>query len=190
MNKAFFWYSFKFLLFFAVLYSALQFYIGITVPGGWYFPFFAKYLNIIEWYRDFMFFVAQKILGLLNFQTETNRYTLRIVGSNYIRMVWSCLGIGVQSFWFALVLANAGKWAFKLKWLITGFVIVTACNISRIVVIIIANNKKWLQHWKIDHHDAYNIFVYGIIFLLIFVYKNALLKQEVAVKKVKQQVNA
>ena len=63
------------LVFFGVFgsfYYFNQFYIGITVPGGFlYIPFLDKYLNYISCLRYVLLQTAEAILNLLGYTTFT-----------------------------------------------------------------------------------------------------------------------
>lgn len=144
--------------------------IGLCAPGKYYSPFADNYLNYISLLRASLLNAAKIITGLFGFATYfVNEYTLRVVNGSGIKMIYSCLGFGVMSFWTAFVLAGNQELSSKVKWLIMGLAILWAINVLRISLLLIANNK----HWPIplfDHHTWFNLLAYGLIFLLMWLY--------------------
>ncbi len=97
----------KFLPLFFLFYFFHVFYIGITAPGGYYSPFLDQYLDYTSWLRKTLLHggnVIARIIGLDTFVEEP--YNLTIKGGRSVRMVHSCLGYGVLSFWASLVIGN------------------------------------------------------------------------------------
>jgi exosortase/archaeosortase family protein len=143
--------------------------IGLMAPGGRYLPWLDEHLNYIKWLRTGILKSAKFIMQLLGYKMSmTDEYTLYITGANGIRLVYSCLGIGVMSFWIAFVTANKGNWKFKLKWVTGGLAIILISNITRISVLLAVKNARWRPFLNIEHHTFYNMVSYTIILLLIF----------------------
>ncbi len=151
--------------------------IGISAPGGYYVPFIEKYLNYVLWYRSFLLHGVSSVMSIFGYNTIlVSIFVIKIVNANSVQLVYSCLGFGVLSFWVAFVLANEGKIFFKLKWALTGFFLISFCNILRISFILIATNKDWMQFLPLEHHTTYNIISYGILMILIYFYTKKLPK--------------
>jgi exosortase/archaeosortase family protein len=169
-------YLIKFLLIFLVLYYGTEGFIAITdFRGKYYVKWLDNYFNYVKWFRSFLLHSSQKLANLLGYKTYlANEYTLRIVQGNGVVLVYSCLGIGVLSFWISYVIANKGNFAFKLLWLICGLLIIVTSNIIRITVLLIAQHNKWKSPFNFNHHTVYNIIVYSIILLLIYFYMKRL----------------
>ena len=145
--------------------------IGLAVPGGYYSPFFAKYLNYIAGLRYFLLHGSRIFLSLLGYKTIVDGvYTLRFVGGNGVHVVYSCIGYGVLSFWGAFVLANRGKVVEKMKWLLGGWLIIYFINVIRISLFLISINKKWPLPFHMNHHTLFAIAAYTAILILIFFY--------------------
>ncbi|MEO7801789.1 MAG: hypothetical protein ABIR81_07305 [Ginsengibacter sp.] len=144
--------------------------IGLCAPGKYYSAFADHYLNYIDLLRSSLLNTAKILTGIFGFDTYfVNEYTLRVVNGSGIKMIYSCLGIGVMSFWTAFIIANNEKAGNKLKWLIIGLIMLWTINVLRITFLLIANNK----HWPIpffDHHTWFNFLAYGLIFLLMWLY--------------------
>lgn len=85
-------------------------------------------------------------------------------------MVYSCLGIGIFSFWGAFIIANEGTALNKLKWVLIGTLTIWLINVGRIVLLLLAHNNKWVSPININHHTMFNIVAYGAIFLLMYAF--------------------
>lgn len=170
----------KFLLCFFALYFFFPFYRGITGVGGkMYSPFLDHHINIVKGLTLFLTGSAKLILQVLHYEvSQPNYHTLRIGYSSGISVNPSCLGWGVMSFWIAFVFANNGSWKYKLKWMITGITSICILNITRIVLICVANHLHWKTITTLDHHQTFNIFSYGCIFILMYVYVGVQKKYE------------
>ena len=162
----------KFLLCFFALYLFFPFYRGITGVGGkLYSPFLDHHLNLVHRFSSFLTGCAKLILQALKFDVhQPNYHTLQIGYSSGIRVNPSCLGWGVMSFWVAFVYANPGSWQHKLKWMAGGIASICILNITRIALIAVATHRQWRPVTSLDHHQTFNIFSYGCIFILMYLY--------------------
>lgn len=52
--------------------------------------------------------------------------------------------------------------------MVIGTVFITLLNIIRIMMVTLAPRDPTIFNMPIDHHDVYNVIVYGIIILFIF----------------------
>ncbi|MBW7953081.1 MAG: hypothetical protein H3C56_11160, partial [Chitinophagaceae bacterium] len=95
-----------------------------------------------------------------------------------VRMVYSCIGYGVLCFWTAFILVNKGKFWFKTKWLISGLIIIFITNVLRVVVLLIALQKKMFKPFTLDHHTFYNIVAYLIVIGMMLLFLKQLKKQQ------------
>jgi len=171
INKAVLFYILKFALIFCVLYFGTLAVIGISAPEGYYNPFIAHNLNYIDWLRTSLLLAAKKFLLLLGYKTYiADKYDLYMNSTNGIRIVYSCIGYGVMSFWAAFVIANTSSWIRKLQWLIGGWLVLWIINVLRISLLLIAQHKKWEIPLGLDHHTWFNIAAYFLIFVLIYFY--------------------
>ncbi|HEX8355877.1 MAG TPA: exosortase/archaeosortase family protein [Segetibacter sp.] len=179
-TKSPYWFIIKFLLCFFVLYFFFQFYFGVTGKGGrFYSPFLDAHLNFIKGLTGFLVVPSKYVLQVLDYDVVQNNYhTLRIGHSRGISVNPSCLGWKVMSFWVAFVFANAGTWKHKLKWITAGLCAIIVLNITRIVLITLANHHKWKPITSLDHHDTFNVLSYGCIFISMFLYVRAQKKYE------------
>ena len=171
INKEYIFFIIKFIGIFCILYFGTVAVIGLSVPQGYYSPFIAKHLNYIDWLRTSLLLTSKGLLSLLGYQTYiADKYDLIMKNGTGIRMVYSCIGYGVMSFWAAFVLANKGSWIKKLKWLLAGWLAIWIINVLRISILVIAINKRWEMPLGWDHHTWFNIAAYLLIFILIYFY--------------------
>lgn len=164
-------YLLKFGGYFCLLYFGTLAVIGLSTPENQYSGFVARYLNFIDPLRASLLLGAKFFLTLWGEKSHLlNPFTLAIENGNAVRMVYSCIGYGVMSFWGAFVLANAGSLFKKLVWLLCGFMLLWIINVLRVGLLILATTKGWEIPFGWDHHTWFNIVAYGGIFALIYAY--------------------
>jgi len=162
---------------FLVFYYFNILFFGLTTPGGLYSPFLAKYLNYIQALRWLLLKCSAFILRCFGFVTITNNYELLVAGRGAIKLVYSCLGLGVISFFSAFVLAYPKPRNQKIIFLLSGIFIVQLLNITRLVILALFWNKRAGE--IIDHHTIFNIFIYIVISASLYFW----VKTDVAIKK-------
>lgn len=171
LNRKLIIYILKFLSAFCILYFGTLAIIGLAAPGNYYSDFIARHLNFVSWLRASLLQTSKLILSLFGYIVYfENDFVIRLQSGTGIRMVYSCVGYGVMSFWGAFIIANAGKWNRKLKWIIGGWLIIWIVNVIRICLVFYAANKGSLTFMGLDHHTWFNIAAYFFIFLLIYFY--------------------
>lgn len=165
-------YLVKFLGLFGVLYYGTYAFIGLSTEGGLYFSWL-KYIDYVSWYRQFLLKSAEHFLGVFGqYAFVDGRFYLNINGRLRIQLIYECLGIGVNSFWVAFVVTNQmGGLVYKVYMVVSGLIIITLLNISRIVILAFALYNKWPLIAKIEHHTLYNYIVYLVIILMVWWYK-------------------
>ncbi len=180
LNRSFLMYLIRFLLLFTFLYYFIFFFIGFTSPGGYYNAYLDQHFNFIKAFRKFLLLAAQVFLNLIGYHAYlANEFVIRLQHGNGVRLVYSCLGYGVLSFWTAFVIANEGRFFKKVLWVIGGSLMICLINILRISFLLLSNNKIIRFPFGMDHHLLYNIFVYVLIFILIGLYDRSMMKTEV-----------
>lgn len=173
LNKKFLLqYLLKFLLTFCVLYFGTYFIIGVTTPGGEYYNnFIAQNLNYIDWLRKLLLNSSRLLLSVFGHKSAIeNIYDLRLIGGTRVHMVYSCLGIGLLSFWAAFIIANKNTLLKKIAWITGGFAVICLLNVIRVSLLLLANNFGWKLFRVVDHHTMFNITVYIFILLMIWLY--------------------
>lgn len=171
-DKTFIKFLIIFLGTFALCYYGLLFFTGLAVPGGAYSPFAEKYFNIASWMRSAIIYASKFLLSLWGTRTfRSDEYVLRSLSGKGIRIVYSCLGFGVMSFWAAYIAATPAAIKKKLLWLFIGLVALFIINIFRIALVLQAVEKGWHFPFGWDHHTWFNIVAYLFIFIMIFGYQ-------------------
>lgn len=167
------WFISLFLLFY---YFNIMFF-GLTSPGGNYSPFLAGHLNYIQALRWVLIKCSAFILSGFGFSVITNNYELLVAGHGAIILVYSCLGLGVISFFSAFVLAYPKPRNAKITFLLSGILVIELLNVIRLVILSLYWNKRLGA--KIDHNTIFNIFIYIIISAGLYFW----VKNDIAVKK-------
>lgn len=164
-------YCLRFLGLFCVLYYATEAVIGLSSTEGGYNAFVAQHLNFIDPFRRFLLSATQGLLSAAGYRTYfRDTFTLSFLGGGGIRVVYSCLGYGLLSFWAAFVFANRGGWKRKAAWMLGGCLALVLVNILRLSLVLLAVNKGWPMPLGWDHHTWFNIMAYLLIFLMIYVF--------------------
>jgi len=98
------------------------------------------------------------LLKLFGFSTVFNDYELLVAGHGAIIVVYTCLGLGVLSFYTAFVIAYPKPLRAKFMAFIVGIIGIEFLNIIRFMLLALYGNSK-----VIDHHTLFNIIMYVII---------------------------
>lgn len=156
----------RFCTLFGVLYATSEALIGLAAPGGiFHLTFIEQVFNPIQIYTDFLRESVIKLLHLV--QIEGVKYKTTSVKTNMItiNIGYSCLGLGLMSFWTAFIGAHIQKTATLLKYIGIGLLGLYVLNIIRMAMLVVATHLHWTD-WKkteLDHHTIYNIIVYAIL---------------------------
>lgn len=171
MKNKYVLYLLKFLGIFCLLYFGTLAVIGLAAPGGYYSPFIAKYLDYVSWIKMSLIHATGFILSLFHIPTKIEPdFLIRIEGGRGVIIAMDCVGYGVYSFWIAFVIANKGTLIKKTTWIVCGVLALWLINVIRITLFLTAINKGWPMPLGINHHTWFNIFAYGLIFLMIWRY--------------------
>ena len=163
-HKALLFYLAKFFGVFFLLFYGTEGVIALSSPGNSYSPFVQNYLNFIDPFREFLLQSAKVVLSAFGFQTYLpDANTIALTGGKGVRLVYSCLGYGVLSFWIAFVFANRSGWKKKVAWIAGGCIALCAVNIARISIVLVAHNQSWPIPFGWDHHTWFNIVAYFLI---------------------------
>jgi exosortase/archaeosortase family protein len=171
----------KFLVFFLGLHYGNELFIGMTAPGGLYIPFLEHHLNYVAWLRQSILWGAKLVSGIFGYEAYIDGpFHLRSVTGPGVQMVYSCIGLGIMSFWAGFVLAHSISWKKKAIWTFAGLLMIWVVNCFRVSVILAAAVNRWNASKYLDHHDMFNILAYILVFILIiiFVKRNNALKAD------------
>jgi exosortase/archaeosortase family protein len=155
-----------FLVLFIIFYYFNIFFFGITSPGHHYNTFLAENLNYIRLLRQVILRSSAQIINWFGYAAITNGSQLLVAGRGMLQVVYSCLGLGVMSFFAAFVIAYPKKLKTKLIFLISGLIIIQLLNILRFVLLAILWDKK--QGMIVDHHTIFNVVIYVIIIISLY----------------------
>ncbi len=174
----------KFLVLFLGLHFFNEFYIGITAPGNLYIPFLEENLNYVAWLRSSILHSADFICQLFGYETVVEGpYLLKSVTTGVsVRMVYTCIGLGIMSFWVGFILAHSAGWKKSLFWIVLGSVVIWIINCFRVAILLMISEHQWNPNKYMDHHDTFNIIAYILILVLIilFLRKQGLHRNDVA----------
>src|SRR3569833_358296 len=151
----------KFVILFALFYYFNIFYFGVTWPGNHYSAFLAQHLDYFACLRWLLLKSSAAVLTLLGFTVITSDYQLLVPGHPAIVLVYTCLGLGVMSFFSAFVLSYPVKFKSKLVFLIGGILGILSLNIFRFVLLALFWSTA--KDHVLDHHTIFNIILYIII---------------------------
>ncbi|MBA2563148.1 MAG: hypothetical protein H0V14_09605, partial [Chitinophagaceae bacterium] len=164
-------YLIKFIGAFCLLYFGTKVIIGLTVPGGYYSPFVAAYLDYPAILRSSLLNGTRLLVAIFGFDTYMrDAYRISIVNGRGVYIAYSCLGYGLLSFWIAFFFANRASLSKKIKWILIGSAIIWLINVIRISLVLIAYNKQWDIPLSLEHHTLFNIIVYACIFFMIWIF--------------------
>lgn len=155
-----------FLSIFVVFYYFNVLFFGVTSPGNHYIAFLDQHLNYIRLLRHFLLNATAQALNWMGYTAITSDTELLVVGHGVIRLVYSCLGLGVMSFFTAFIIAFPKNSKSKFIFFFSGAVIFQMLNIARFVVL--ALFWKSTKGIILDHHTIFNIFIYILIGISIY----------------------
>lgn len=160
---------------FCILYGFNLFYIGITMPGGIYSSFLDQHLNYIKAWRDLYISSTAKILDSAGYIVYTTGTTLKVRGHAGFRLIYSCLGYGIMSFFAAFVLSFPKPIYSRIIFLFTGLTIIHLLNTLRFILIALFYKPGVILGFS-DHHDIFNYSLYIILLAMIYLWLNLKLR--------------
>ena len=155
-----------FISLFLFFYYFNIFFFGITSRGNYYNSFLDQHLNYIRSFRHLLLYVSKTIINWFGYNSISNDYQLLVAGRGTISVVYSCLGLGIMSFFAAFVIAYPKKLKPKLVFLVTGLVCIQVLNILRFVLLALFWDKR--SKVVLDHHTIFNITIYIIIAISLY----------------------
>lgn len=157
-----------FLSLFVIFYYFNVLFFGLTSPGNHYVAFLDEHLNYIRLLRHFLLNSTARVLDWMGYTAITSDTELLVVGHGVIKLVYTCLGLGVMSFFTAFVIAFPKNLKAKIIFWLSGIVIFQVLNIARFVVL--ALFWKSTRGIILDHHTIFNIIIYVLIGIAIFIW--------------------
>jgi exosortase/archaeosortase family protein len=161
---------FRFLAIFICLFLAFYYgniaFFSLTSHGKNYNSFVDEHLNYISGLRHLLLGATRFLINLTGLTCLSNDYRLLVAGRGSITLIYSCLGLGVMSFFVAFVIAYPKNLKSKLIFLVTGLICIQALNILRFVLLALFWDKK--SSMILDHHTIFNIAIYIIIAISLY----------------------
>ena len=158
-------------LFLAFYYFNIGFF-SLTSPGSSHYnSFIAENFNYIRLLRHMLLLCTSFLLRCLGFGTVINEYQMLVAGRGGIRLVYTCLGLGLMSFFTAFVLSYPKVFKRKVVFLIAGLLVIQALNILRMALVALFWSRKAQQ--IIDHHIIFNGIIYVIIAIALYFWVTA-----------------
>jgi len=160
------------LLYFFIKY-AFYFYVGLTTPGGKLFvPFLKDYANFPYWLTLIASKSAKFLLEICGYNVyQKDAANITIAGSRGVTIAWGCLGIGAIGLWIAFIVAHRKfSTANKLRWIISGVLLIFLVNIVRIDMITLSNHYDWKYFQSFNAHTSFDILTYAIILVMMLIF--------------------
>lgn len=156
-----------FIALFLIFYYFNIFFFAVTSTGSSYYnAFLATHFNYIDGLRWILIKSSALLLKLFGFTVISNKYELLVAGRGMIQVVYTCLGLGVISFFAAFVIAYPKQLKAKIIFLLAGICGIEFLNIIRLALLALYWNKQKSQ--VIDHHTIFNIFIYIVITVSLY----------------------
>jgi exosortase/archaeosortase family protein len=133
----------------------------MSPEAEFYNPYIAEHFDYIQGLKTALIVPATWIIKAFGFYAIYNESDVMVVSGPYLRVNYSCLGLGVMSFLAAFVLAFPASWKPTFKMLVMGLIVIYVLNVCRIagLGILLALFKSQRQNFTY-HHEIFNIIVY------------------------------
>ena len=145
---------------------------SVMMPGSrFYNPFISDHLNYIQGLKSALIVPAVWLIKACGFYAIYNEMDVMVISGPYLRVNYSCLGLGVMSFLAAFVLAFPAPWKSTFKMLIIGLITIYVLNVLRIAGLgVLLGFFKSQRHNFNYHHEAFNIIIYICIFTILYLW--------------------
>jgi len=143
----------------------------MTPTGRHYNAYIASHLDYIQGLKTALIVPAVWIIKLFGFYAIYNEQDVMVVAGPYLRINYSCLGLGVMSFLAAFVLAFPASWKETIKMLIIGIISIYLLNVFRIAGLgLLFGTFHSQRNYFEYHHEIFNVIVYIIIFIMLYIW--------------------
>lgn len=143
---------------------------SVMTPGSrFYNAYIANHFDYIQGLKTALIVPAVWIIKACGFYAIHNEMDVMVVAGPYLRVNYSCLGLGVMSFLAAFVLAFPAPWKSTFKMLVIGFIAIYVLNVLRIAGLgVLLGFFKSQRNNFTYHHEIFNIIVYICIFAMLY----------------------
>jgi exosortase/archaeosortase family protein len=171
---------------FLVLYYVNHFFLNAADPTkDSYIPFIAADLNYISGFINLILETSNLFAHWCGLPTRViSPDILQVDHGPGIVMLYPCAGIGVTTFWIAVIVSHNTSWQQKLVWCLAGSLIIFLINCIRITLLMLSLQYSWPIFARVPHHTMFKIASYGIIFFMIYLYNKTLTKNDVRLTSV------
>lgn len=137
--------------------------------GKFYNEYIAQNFNYIQGLKYALIKPAVWLIKLFGFYAIHNEMDVMVVNGPYLRVNYSCLGLGIMSFLAAFIMAFPAKLKSKIRLFIFGMIMIYILNILRIAGLgVLLRIFKSQRSNFTYHHEIFNIIVYIIIFIVLY----------------------
>jgi len=154
-----------------ILFSQANLFMNSVMSEGgrYYNAYIAQHFDYIQGLKTALIKPAVWIIKLFGFYAIHNEMDVLVVNGPYLRVNYSCLGLGVMSFLTAFVLAFPAPWKSTIKMLVIGLITIYLLNICRIAGLgllfgFFQSQRNYFEY----HHEIFNVIVYIIIFIMLY----------------------
>lgn len=143
---------------------------SVMTPGAKYYnAFIAEHFNYIQGLKTSLIVPAVWIIKAFGLYAIHNASDVMVVAGPYLRINYSCLGLGVMSFLSAFVLAFPTSWKSTFKMLAIGLIAIYILNVCRIAGLGILLGYFESQRSNFTyHHEIFNVIVYVCVFAMLY----------------------
>jgi exosortase/archaeosortase family protein len=137
--------------------------------GKYYNSYIAQNFDYIQGLKYALIKPAVWLIKLVGFYAIHNEMDVMVVNGPYLRVNYSCLGLGVMSFLAAFIIAFPAKLKSKIRLFIFGMLMIYILNVLRIAGLgILLRIFKSQRSNFTYHHEIFNIIVYIFIFVVLY----------------------
>lgn len=160
----------KLLVFYLLFSQGNLFMNSVMSEGGrFYNETIAQNFDYIQGLKNALIKPAVWIIKLFGYYAIHNEMDVMVVNGPYLRVNYSCLGLGVMSFLVAFIIAFPAKLKSKINLFIVGMIMIYVLNVLRIAGLgILLRAFKSQRDNFTYHHEIFNVIVYVIIFILLY----------------------
>jgi exosortase/archaeosortase family protein len=138
----------------------------------------------LEWITASINNGAGFITSFFGVNAIVDRKEIFVENSASVMLEYSCLGMGIMSFWIAFIVAHKISISNKLLWIVGGILLIWVINCWRIAILLISLQNRWKGVGYMDHHDMFNLASYAIIGLLLYFFYRKSKEEELTVSAV------
>ena len=137
--------------------------------GKYYNAYIAQNFDYIQGLKYALIKPAVWLIKLVGFYAIHNEMDVMVVNGPYLRVNYSCLGLGVMSFLAAFIIAFPAKLKSKIRLFIFGMLMIYILNVLRIAGLgILLRIFKSQRSNFTYHHEIFNTIVYIFIFVVLY----------------------